>query len=49
VADQDAALELEVVDQRGDVAAVVGDGAFRRAARCFAVSAQVARDDFVRS
>src|SRR5262245_42609528 len=47
VAYEDAAFQLEVVHQRGDVAAIVGDGAFVRTPRRLAVAAQVARDDFV--
>jgi hypothetical protein len=44
VSHQHHALELEVVDERGDVAAVVLDGAFVRPPGRAAVSAQIAGD-----
>jgi hypothetical protein len=47
MSDKNAALELEVVDESGYVAAVVLDGAFLRAAGGGAMAAQVAGDDFV--
>ena len=47
MADEDAVLQIEVVDQRRNIAAVVLDRAFMRPAGGGAMTAQVARDDLV--
>src|SRR5262245_56886159 len=47
VADQDAALELEVVDQSGHIAAEMLDRAFLRPPRGLAMAPQVAGYDFI--
>jgi len=47
VADQRNVAKLEVVDQRGDIAAIVLDRAFLRPAGRLPVAAKIARNDFV--
>ena len=49
VADEHRARELEIVDERGDVAAVVLDRALVRPAGCPAMAAQVAGEHFMRA
>jgi hypothetical protein len=49
VADEDVVLELEVVRERGDIAAEVLDRGFLRPARRGSVRAQVAGHDFMGS
>ena len=49
MADEHGARDLEVVDQRGDIAAVVLDRALVRPARRPAMAAQVAGEHFMRA